>query len=88
MDEPVTNVEFWIVLQMLAQDKIAKPNQEGVVPNVGTTPTRVWDFMIMNPAEFYGSKGFIDEVYTLVAIMGYLQKSLRLPIQRYCVSVV
>ncbi len=42
----------------------------------GTGASRVREFLRMNPPEFYGSKveedprGFIDEVYKVLAIMG------------------
>uniref|UniRef100_M1DHG6 Gag-pol polyprotein n=1 Tax=Solanum tuberosum TaxID=4113 RepID=M1DHG6_SOLTU len=67
----VTSAEYRTTFQVLGKAVTAQANEEIVVlvnQNVGTTASRVRDFIRFNPPEFYGSKveedpqKFIDEI--------------------------
>ncbi|KAH0776721.1 hypothetical protein KY290_008132 [Solanum tuberosum] len=79
MTELVTNAEFRVNFQVLAQAMTTQANREIVVsmnPNMGTAASRVREFTRMNRPKFHGSKveedpqEFIDEVYKVLMIMG------------------
>ncbi|WMV08472.1 hypothetical protein MTR67_001857, partial [Solanum verrucosum] len=77
--EQVTDAEFRVYFQLLAQAMTTQDNREVVVlvnPNMGMKASRIREFTRMNPPEFHGSKveedsqEFIDEIYKVVMIMG------------------
>ncbi|WMV50003.1 hypothetical protein MTR67_043388 [Solanum verrucosum] len=86
----VTTVEFRSAFQVLAQAITAQNIRDVVVPvnsNMGTSVSRVRDFIRMNPPKIYGSKveedpqEFIDEVYKILDIMGVAPvKKVELPL--------
>lgn len=58
-------------------------NQGDVAPNVEMIRTKVWHYMSMSSSEFHHLKmdedpqEFVDKVYKILAIMGYLYKRKR-----------
>jgi len=75
----VTNVEFRVAFQVLAQAMTAQANREIAVLvnlNAGKATSRVRDVTRMNPPEVHDSKvaedsqEFIDEVYKVLMMMG------------------
>ncbi|WMV41757.1 hypothetical protein MTR67_035142 [Solanum verrucosum] len=80
IDPPdMSNAEIRSIFLMLSQAMTTQVNREVVAPAnpiKGVAASRVREFLRMNPLEFCGTKleedpkGFIEEVYKVLAIMG------------------